>query len=74
VINGDMGRTLCHIIEDELGDRSIVSTDGIQWRAFDYVDIGEVIQPGDVVPMVIKSLLFSPLLRSRHFKQTGDGL
>jgi ethanolamine utilization protein EutA len=35
-----------------------VCIDGIQLKEFDYVDIGEPIQPADVVPVVIKSLLF----------------
>ena len=60
VVDGDVGRTLGQIIEHELHfPRKIVSIDGVQLRAFDYVDIGEVIQPTNVVPVVIKSLLFS---------------
>ena len=37
----------------------ILSLDGVRLQEFDYVDIGEVIQPSNVVPLVIKSLLFS---------------
>ncbi|HTI87060.1 MAG TPA: ethanolamine ammonia-lyase reactivating factor EutA [Alphaproteobacteria bacterium] len=37
----------------------MVSVDGVQLREFDYVDIGEMIRPTNVVPLVIKSLLFS---------------
>jgi ethanolamine utilization protein EutA len=60
VIDGDIGRTLGHILEDELGvGRPVVSLDGLQLREFDYVDIGEVIRPADVVPVVIKSLIFA---------------
>lgn len=60
MIDGDVGRTLGHILEHELAiDRHVVSIDGIQLREFDFVDIGEVIRPADVVPVVIKSLLFS---------------
>jgi ethanolamine utilization protein EutA (predicted chaperonin) len=29
-------------------------------RAFDYADIGEVIRPAGVVPVIIKSLLSGP--------------
>jgi ethanolamine utilization protein EutA len=36
-----------------------MSIDGMQLKEFDYVDIGEVIQPAYVVPVVIKSLLFA---------------
>jgi ethanolamine utilization protein EutA len=60
MIDGDVGRTLGHILEHELAvARAVVSIDGIQLKEFDFVDIGEVIRPADVVPVVIKSLLFS---------------
>ncbi|MBC8021520.1 MAG: ethanolamine ammonia-lyase reactivating factor EutA [Burkholderiales bacterium] len=60
MIDGDVGRTLGHILRDELGlARPVLSIDGIQLRNFDFVDIGEVIRPADVVPVVIKSLIFA---------------
>jgi ethanolamine utilization protein EutA (predicted chaperonin) len=60
MIDGDVGRTLGHILETELATgRAVISIDGIQLREFDFVDIGEVIHPADVVPVVIKSLLFT---------------
>ena len=60
VVDSDIGRTLGHIIEHELHfPQKIISIDGVQLRAFDYVDIGEVMQPSNTVPVVIKSLLFS---------------
>ena len=37
----------------------LVSIDGVQLQDLDYVDIGEMISPPGVVPIVIKSLLFS---------------
>jgi len=59
MVDGDIGRLLGHILEHDLRvSRRIISIDGIQLREFDYVDIGEVIQPTGVVPVVIKSLLF----------------
>lgn len=62
MVDGDFGRLLGHILRDELGvARSVVSIDGIQLRELDYVDIGEVIRPSNVVPVVIKSLLFAPM-------------
>ena len=60
LMDGDIGRTLGEILRRELnvvGD--IISVDGVQLRAFDYVDIGELIEPTHVVPLIIKSLLFS---------------
>ena len=60
MIDGDVGRTLGYILEHELAiGRHVVSIDGIQLKELDFVDIGEVIRPADVVPVVIKSLLFS---------------
>jgi ethanolamine utilization protein EutA len=60
VIDGDVGRTLGHILEDELRiARPVLSIDGIELRNFDYVDIGEVIRPADVIPIVVKSLIFA---------------
>ena len=60
MIDGDVGRTLGHILEHELSlARAVICIDGIQLKEFDFVDIGEVIRPADVVPVVIKSLLFS---------------
>ena len=59
MIDGDVGRTLGHILEHDLAlGREVVSIDGIRLREFDFVDIGEMIRPADVVPVVIKSLLF----------------
>jgi ethanolamine utilization protein EutA len=69
MVDGDVGSTLGHILEGELHlGRAVVSIDGIQLREFDFVDVGEVIRPADVVPVVIKSLLFSgaPAHASRH--------
>jgi len=60
MIDRDIARLLGHILEHELAvARAVISIDGIQLREFDYVDIGEVIQPANVVPVVIKSLLFA---------------
>ena len=59
MIDRDVGRLLGHILEHEIGLRAgVISIDGVQLREFDYVDIGELIQPSEVVPVVIKSLLF----------------
>ncbi|MEE9196272.1 MAG: ethanolamine ammonia-lyase reactivating factor EutA [Alphaproteobacteria bacterium] len=60
MMDGDIAKTLGRILRRELdvsGD--IVAVDGVQLKEFDYLDIGEVIQPTNVVPLIIKSLLFS---------------
>jgi ethanolamine utilization protein EutA len=59
MVDRDVGRLLGHILEHELGvARAVIAVDGIDLREFDYVDIGTPLQPADVVPVVIKSLLF----------------
>lgn len=59
-IEGDVGRTFGHLLESELKlPGHVISIDGVQLHDFDYVDVGAMINPPGVVPMVIKSLLFS---------------
>ena len=36
----------------------VIAIDGVQLKEFDYVDIGSVIEVTNVVPIIIKSLLF----------------
>jgi ethanolamine utilization protein EutA len=60
MIDGDIARGLGRILIDELRlDGALVSIDGVQLRELDFVDIGEMLDPPGVVPVVIKSLLFS---------------
>lgn len=60
VIDGDVGASLGRILHDELHlQGTVVAIDGIQLRELDYVDIGELLDPPGIVPVVIKSLLFS---------------
>ena len=60
MIDGDIGRGLGRIIHEELGfEGQLISIDGIRLQQLDFVDIGEFIDPPGVVPVVIKSLLFS---------------
>jgi ethanolamine utilization protein EutA len=59
LIDGDVGLTLGRILSRELSPKSnVIGIDGIQLKEFDYVDIGAPIEPADVVPVTIKSLLF----------------
>jgi ethanolamine utilization protein EutA (predicted chaperonin) len=59
LMEGDVARSLGHLLREELSARTpIVCLDGLELREFDYVDIGRVIEPTGVVPVVIKSLLF----------------
>jgi ethanolamine utilization protein EutA len=60
MIEGDIGKTMGRILTEELGLSSdLVSIDGVQLAELDFVDVGELISPPGVVPVVIKSLLFS---------------
>jgi ethanolamine utilization protein EutA len=60
LLDGDVARTLGVMLRSELDVASdVIAIDGIELKQFDYVDIGELIEPTHVVPLVIKSLLFS---------------
>ena len=60
MIDGDVGRGLGRILDKELHLQcKLISVDGVQLRELDFVDIGEMLDPPGVVPVVIKSLLFS---------------
>jgi ethanolamine utilization protein EutA len=60
MIHGDIGNILGNLLTRELGlSCSLLSVDGVQLQELDYVDVGEMIDPPGVVPIVIKSLLFS---------------
>jgi ethanolamine utilization protein EutA len=58
-IDGDIGKTFGRLIHRELNwPGKIVCLDGVELHEFDYIDVGELIAPTGVVPLVIKSLLF----------------
>jgi ethanolamine utilization protein EutA len=60
LLDGDIGSSLGHVLRDEVGvEVPVVCLDGLALQELDYVDIGELIRPSHVVPLVIKSLLFS---------------
>ncbi len=59
-MEGDIARALGQILRNELNlSGPVVSIDGIQLQEFDYIDVGEIMEPSKVVPLIIKSLLFS---------------
>ena len=60
MIDGDIARGLGRLLVEEPGlPGHLISIDGVQLRELDFVDIGEMIDPPGVLPVVIKSLLFS---------------
>jgi ethanolamine utilization protein EutA len=59
MVDGDVGKTLGHILADELKvARPVIAIDGVKLQELDYVDIGKMVAPANVVLIVIKSLLF----------------
>jgi ethanolamine utilization protein EutA (predicted chaperonin) len=59
LIDGDVGMSLGRIIRHEIAPAAnVIAIDGVQLKQFDYVDIGRVIEVTNVVPVIIKSLLF----------------
>jgi ethanolamine utilization protein EutA len=60
IFDRDVGRLIGRILKREFRiANEIVSVDGLQLREFDFIDLGEVLQPSGCVPVVIKSLVFS---------------
>jgi ethanolamine utilization protein EutA len=58
-LDGDVGKSLGGILTEDVGITApLVAIDGLQLVELDYVDIGELIQPAHVVPVVVKSLAF----------------
>ncbi len=59
LIDGDVAMSLGRIIRHEIAPAAdVIAIDGVALKAFDYVDIGSVIEVTNVVPIIIKSLLF----------------
>jgi ethanolamine utilization protein EutA len=59
LIDGDVGKSLGRVIRHEIAPQAdVIAIDGVQLKEFEYVDIGSVIALTNVVPIIIKSLLF----------------
>ena len=60
VIDGDIGQLAGRVLTVDLAfDRRVTSVDGVALSDLDFIDIGELLTPPGVLPVVIKSLLFS---------------
>ncbi|MBV9169669.1 MAG: ethanolamine ammonia-lyase reactivating factor EutA [Chloroflexi bacterium] len=58
-LDSDIGASLGGILSEELEVVApLICIDGLELVELDYADIGEVIQPANVVPVVVKSLAF----------------
>ena len=59
VFDGDVAGLMGHILKDELGlAAELLSIDGITLQDFDFIDLGQVLEPSGTVPVTIKSLVF----------------
>jgi ethanolamine utilization protein EutA len=55
----DFGKLVGDLLREEFGlKNNVISIDSIALQEFDYIDIGEMIYPAQVVPVVVKSLVF----------------
>ncbi|HYK98703.1 MAG TPA: ethanolamine ammonia-lyase reactivating factor EutA [Candidatus Acidoferrales bacterium] len=60
VIDADVAGIVGQALQDEMGIRSpLVCVDQIQLSDLDFIDIGQVVPDKGVVPVVVKSLVFS---------------
>lgn len=60
VVDVDVAKSLGGIIREELGlDRAVIAVDGIEVGDLDYVDIGKPMGASEVIPVTVKSLVFS---------------
>ncbi len=60
VVEADIGKALGHALNVQLEHKKdVICIDGIQTLSGDYVDIGEPVGGGHVVPVVIKTLVFN---------------
>lgn len=66
VVDADVAGIVGQVLQDEMGMRSpIVCVDQIKLSDLDFIDIGEVVPDKGVVPVVVKSLVFSDAAAGR---------
>lgn len=58
-LDGDTGMSLGGVLVEEVGFTGpVIALDELQLGELDYVDVGEMVRPAGVVPVVVKTLLF----------------
>jgi ethanolamine utilization protein EutA len=58
------------LLKEELGVAcDVVAMEGVHLSEYDFVDVGQVMHPSEVVPVTVKSLLFAGGLDRRSVKQ-----
>ncbi len=64
VFTGDFAKIVGDTITKDIGvPNPVISIDNLRLQEFDYIDVGEMIYPARVVPVVVKSLLFPEVER-----------
>lgn len=59
-VDADIAQSLGAILTEETGlRRRLIVLDGVELADFDFIDVGEYLDPPGVLPVVIKSLLFA---------------
>jgi ethanolamine utilization protein EutA len=60
VVDADIAQSLGAILTEENGlRRRLIVLDGVELADFDFIDVGEYLNPPGVLPVLIKSLLFA---------------
>ena len=57
VVENDIGKVLRNVLLKR--EKDVICIDGIRTLSGDYIDIGEPIAGGQVLPVVIKTLIFN---------------
>lgn len=59
VFDGDVAGLMGAMLKQELGlPNELLSLDGVALQDFDFIDLGQMLQPSGTVPVTIKSLVF----------------
>lgn len=60
VLEEDIGKAVGQALHHRLGDnRSIICIDGIYCENGDFIDLGEPVVSGNVIPVIVKTLIFN---------------
>ncbi len=60
VFEADIGKGMGRVIQEELNPRcSLISIDEIRLHDFNFIDIGEPTGEEELIPVVVKSLVFT---------------